>query len=222
MQGLRSLDSASATQIPEPPIARFLFADTRIAWVWLILRLYAGYIWLSAGVEKVFGVSISIGSFGESTGSWIFTSAPGKSMAGFINGALAKSSGDHPSVTGWYAWFLQNVVLPNATVFSWLVSWGELLVGLGLILGCLTGIAAFFGVFMNMNYLMSGTVSTNPQLALIGILIVLAWRVAGWYGLDRWLLPLLGTPWQPGALAKQRAPVPSPESEPPPGHAAPA
>jgi len=27
-----------ATQIPEPPIARFLFADTRMAWLWLIVR----------------------------------------------------------------------------------------------------------------------------------------------------------------------------------------
>ena len=27
---------------------------------------------------------------------------------------------------------------------------------------------------------------------------------SGWIGLDRWLLPMLGTPWRPGALATQR------------------
>ena len=32
------------------------------------------------------------------------------------------------------------------------------------------------------------------------MLLLLAWRSAGYVGLDRWLLPLLGTPWQPGRL----------------------
>lgn len=31
---------------------------------------------------------------------------------------------------------------------------------------------------------------------------MLAWRVAGYYGVDRYLLPLLGTPWT-GSLAKK-------------------
>jgi thiosulfate dehydrogenase [quinone] large subunit len=26
-------------------------------------------------------------------------------------------------------------------------------------------------------------------------LLVLSWKIAGYYGLDHWLLPLLGTPW---------------------------
>jgi thiosulfate dehydrogenase (quinone) large subunit len=33
----------AVAQIPEPPIVRFLFADPRMAWVWLIVRLYVGY-----------------------------------------------------------------------------------------------------------------------------------------------------------------------------------
>jgi thiosulfate dehydrogenase [quinone] large subunit len=205
----------SPTDIPEPPLARRIFADTRTAWIWLIIRLYCGYVWLSAGMEKVFGFSITPGSFGPTGGSWIFTSTPGKAMSGFITGALKNAGGDHPSVTGWYAWFLQNIVLPHAVLFSWLIAWGELLVGLGLIVGALTGIAAFFGVFMNVNYLMSGTVSTNPELALLGMLLVLAWRVAGWYGLDRYLLPLLGTPWSSGALASKRVQTARPSAPPP-------
>src|SRR5438874_12107675 len=73
--------------------------------------------------------------------------------------------------------------------------------GIGLIIGMLTGIAAFFGVFMNMNFLLAGAVSINPIIGGLAILLVLAWRIAGYYGVDRWLLPLLGTPW-PGSLAK--------------------
>jgi thiosulfate dehydrogenase [quinone] large subunit len=40
------------SQIPVPPLARFLFADTCMAWLWLIVRLYAAYQWLVAGLEK--------------------------------------------------------------------------------------------------------------------------------------------------------------------------
>jgi thiosulfate dehydrogenase [quinone] large subunit len=107
-------------------------------------------------------------------------------------------------VTGWYAWFLQNVALPNAVAFSYMVTFGEILVGIALILGLLTGIAAFFGGFMNASYLLAGTVSTNPFLFILATWLVLAWRVAGWWGLDRWALPLLGVPGAPGTLFQGR------------------
>ncbi|MGH7245400.1 MAG: hypothetical protein ACREGI_00515, partial [Candidatus Levyibacteriota bacterium] len=40
-------------QIPEPPLSKFLFANTRMGWIWLIVRLYIAYEWLMAGWEKV-------------------------------------------------------------------------------------------------------------------------------------------------------------------------
>jgi len=192
-----------ATQIPEPPIARFLFADTRIAWLWLIVRLYVGYEWISAGWAKMTGYSI----FGEAQkgGAWIFSGHDGSAIKGFVAGALAQASGPHPAVQGWYAWFLQNLVLPNAAVFAYMVTFGEVLIGLGLIFGVLTGIAAFFGVVMNLNFLLAGAVSVNPILGTLALLLVLAWRIAGYYGVDRYLLPLLGTPWT-GTLAHRKTP----------------
>lgn len=185
-------------QIAEPPIARFLFADTRLAPLWTIIRLYLGYEWLVAGWGKLTNPA----------GVWVGAKA-GTAVAGFITGALEKTGGDHPDVTGWYAAFLQQVALPNAVVFSYLVTFGEILVGVALILGLLTGIAAFFGGFMNASYLFAGTVSTNPVLLLLAIFVILAWRVAGYWGLDRWALPLLGVPSAPGALFR-REPTPTP------------
>lgn len=180
----------------EPPWARFLFGARLMAWVWLVVRLYLGYEWLVAGWGKISG---------DGAAAWTGAKA-GTAIAGFVKGALAKTSGEHPDVTGWYAWFLEHVVSPNAAVFSWLVAIGELAVGIALVLGALTGIAAFFGVLMNANYLLAGTVSANPVLIILGTLVVLAWRNAGWIGLDRWLLPALGTPWQPGGIfARERS-----------------
>lgn len=200
MRTFHMMQPQSATQIPEPPIARFLFADTRMAWLWLIVRLYVGYEWISAGWEKLTGYSL----FGEAQkgGAWVFTGHEGTAIKGFVAGALAQAGGPHPAVQGWYAWFLQHAVLPNAAIFAYSVTFGEVLIGLALIVGCLTGIAAFFGVFMNLNFLLAGAVSINPVIGVLALLLVLAWRIGGYYGVDRYLLPLLGTPWT-GSLARE-------------------
>jgi thiosulfate dehydrogenase (quinone) large subunit len=196
------------TQVPEPPIARFLLADTRMAWLWLIVRLYIGYEWLTAGLDKLTGYSFTFdASFGQKVSSpWVFGAHDGAAIKGFVAGALAQVGGPHPAVQGWYASFLQSVVLPNATVFAYLVTFGEVLIGLGLIFGVLTGIAAFFGVFMNLNFLLAGAVSINPVIGTLAIFLVLAWRIAGYYGVDSYLLPLLGTPWT-GTLAHKKTPT---------------
>jgi thiosulfate dehydrogenase [quinone] large subunit len=74
-------------------------------------------------------------------------------------------------------------------------------VGLGLIFGILTGFAAFFGAFMNMSFLLAGSASTNPVMFTLAVGVILAWKVAGYYGVDRWLLPMLGTPWHPTIMS---------------------
>lgn len=196
LKSMKAVQPKAATQIPEPPLARFLFADPRMAWFWLAVRLYAGYEWFTAGFEKLTGTSINITTFGQKAGaSWISGPTAGKAMAGFVKGALAQTGGAHASVQGWYGSFLQTFVLPHTLLWSYLITFGELAIGLGLIVGLLTGIAAFFGVFANLNYILAGTISTNPILGFLGLFLVLAWRIAGYYGLDRYALPLLGTPW---------------------------
>jgi thiosulfate dehydrogenase (quinone) large subunit len=215
----KSIRPKAVIQVPEPPIARFLFADTRMAWFWTIVRLYVGYQWLVAGVEKLFGFNIDFTSktfwSGSLNDSWIFGPHLGAQLTGFANGAIAKSTGLHPAVQDWFAWFLKNIVVPGAGFWSYVITFGEVLVGLGLIFGVLTGIAAFFGVFMNMNFLLSGAVSINPIIGGLAIFLVLAWRVAGYYGADRWLLPLLGTPWT-GTLTKAEYAKPKQPSPPVP------
>ncbi len=172
--------------ITNPPIARFFFENTKSAWFWLLVRLYVGWAWLQAGLHKVGDVA------------WTGSEA-GAGITSFVNGALQKTSGPHPDVQLWYAWFLENCVLPYADIWSYAIAWGEVLVGIGLLIGVLTGIAAFFGILMNTSFLLAGTVSTNPTLLILSIGIMLAWKVAGYIGGDRWVLPTLGTPWKPGA-----------------------
>lgn len=159
-------------------IKQFLFADRRMAWLWLVVRLYVGWVWLEAGWEKV------------GNPAWTGNQA-GTALAGFLKGVLAKTAGAHPDVTGWYASFLQNFIIPHTAFWSYLVAYGELLVGVALIFGLFTTLAAFFGGFMNLNYLLAGTVSINPQLLILAILLLAARHIAGWWGLDRWIMPRL-------------------------------
>lgn len=128
-----------------------------------VLRVWLGYHWLTAGWGKI------TGGFGTE---------------GFLNRAVTLATGEHPAVAGWWASFLENFAIPNAGLFDILVPYGEFLVGLGLLLGALTRSAAFFGLVMNMAFLLSGTVSTNPTMLIVSVLILVAGHNAGKIGLD--------------------------------------
>jgi thiosulfate dehydrogenase (quinone) large subunit len=173
-------------QFPEPTIARFFFGSSGSAPIWFVVRMNVGAQWFLAGWEKI-----------KEPAVW---GTSGVAIKGFVAGALAKTAGPNPAVQGWYANFLQHFVLPNAGFFSFLVTWGEFAVGLGILLGVLTGIASGFGVLMNMNYLLAGTVSINPVLGMFALFLCFSWRVCGYIGLDHWLLPALGLPWKGGTV----------------------
>ncbi|AEV18366.1 MULTISPECIES: DoxX family protein [Geobacillus] len=136
----------------------------------VVLRLYLGYEWMVAGWEKI---------------------TQGFDATGFLKGALAKATGEHPAVQSWWAAFIENVALPNVGLFNFLVPWGEFLVGIALILGLFTTFAALMGAVMNFAFMFSGTTSTNPQMVLLTVFILVAGANAGRYGLDRWVLPYL-------------------------------
>ncbi len=179
--------------IPDPPLAHTLLATTRFAWLWAILRVFLGWQWLQSGWGKLAG------------GTW----ASGEPLRGFwANAVQTPEGGRAPIAYDWYRGFIQ-FMLDNGwyTWFANLVMWGEILIGVTLILGAFVGLASFAGAFMNWNFIMAGTASTNGLLFAIAIALMLAWKVAGWYGLDRWLLPLIGTPWHRGTL-RGGTPVP--------------
>ena len=175
-------------EITDPPFAAKLFGSPSWAWLWLLMRLYLGYTWLSSGIGKL------------SNPGW---TQGGEALKGFWERAvLIPEAPARPAISfDWYRSFLQMMLDGQAyTWFSKLVIAGEILVGAALVLGMFAGIAAFFGGFLNWNFMMAGTASTNPLLFTLSIFLILAWKTAGWWGLDRWLLPLVGTPWKPGRV----------------------
>ncbi|WML43874.1 DoxX family protein [Neobacillus sp. PS3-40] len=152
---------------------QFLRENKVSAAILTVLRLYLGYEWLTAGFHKLTG-----GGF---------------DAAGFLKGAIANpvKGPDGSIVYATYVGFLKHFALPNAHLFNTIIPLGEFLVGLGLILGCLTTAAAFFALVMNFSYVMAGTVSSNPLDILLGVIILAAGYNAGRIGLDRWVIPFI-------------------------------
>ena len=189
----RKQPGGETIDIEGPAFTRFLFGNSRASLFWLPIRLYLGFSWVEAGYHKLTGEG------------WI--NDGGSALAGFWQNAvkIPEVGGGRPPISyDWYREFINTLLAGgHEQWFAWVITFGEIAVGIGLIIGLLTGVAAFFGAFMNMSFLLAGSASTNPVLFTLAIGLMLAWKVAGYYGLDRYVLPLLGTPWQPRATAGQ-------------------
>lgn len=65
------VDRRGEVIIPDPPLPR-LFASTKMAWVWLIVRVFLGWQWLESGWGRISG------------GTW----ASGEALKGFWHDAV--------------------------------------------------------------------------------------------------------------------------------------
>jgi thiosulfate dehydrogenase [quinone] large subunit len=160
-----------------------ILRDPRLGFVWLAARLWVGWQFLHAGYDKTFT--------SESSSWWGSTSG----IQGFLgNAGSAKStSGAYAPVSHWYGSLINHVFLHADRFFAIAIPAGELLVGVGLILGLFTMASAFFGVLLNLNFLLSGSTSAgvNPLMFGIGLLIMFAGSAAYVYGVDRVTMPWL-------------------------------
>jgi thiosulfate dehydrogenase [quinone] large subunit len=184
MFGERKNAGATEVQVEGPAFTRYLFSNTQAGLFWLPIRLFLGFSWIEASWHKITGTG------------WL---DGGSALAGYWQAAvkIPEAPARPPITFEWYRDFL-NMLLSghHETWFAWLITFGELAIGIALIVGALVGIAAFFGATMNMSFLLAGSASTNPIMFAMAIGLILGWKVAGYYGLDRYLLPFLGTPWR--------------------------
>jgi thiosulfate dehydrogenase (quinone) large subunit len=153
-------------------MVNFLRENKIAAGILTVIRLFLGYAWLTAGYHKL---------------------ADGFDASGYLKNAIANpvKGPDGHAVYSWYVNFLENFALPNVDIFNTIVPLGEFLIGLGLILGCLTTAAMFFGLVMNFSFFLAGTVSHNPTDIFLGAIILFAGYNAGRIGLDRWVIPFI-------------------------------
>ena len=127
-------------------------------WPIAVLRMYAGSFFAWHGFGKL--------SNGDFTAG----------MEGFLTGRLESSF-------SFYRPFIEYVVLPNKELFAALVAWGELAVGLALVVGLATRYAALAGAFLALNFWFAKgegfLAGSNHDVVWIMIMLVLALVPAG-------------------------------------------
>ena len=179
-------------ELKDPRAIRVAFSNTGLAPLWLVARLYLGYQWLVTGWERCTG--------GQ---RWIAVDGPdGLPLKTLWERAIATpAEGQPPVAYDWYRDMVQFMLRHEwYTWFSWVIAVGEVAAGIALIIGAFTGVAALTGAFLTFNFQLTGAATVNPLLFAIALLVILGWKVAGWIGVDRWLLPALGMPWQPSQM----------------------
>lgn len=151
------------------------------AWI-AVLRVVAGLwflkaVWTKLAVDYVFGV--------------IPYPAVSPRFVGFHPKRVAEFAAGNP--VGWYKDFLEGIVIPHAKLFSALQAYGEVVVGLGLVLGLLVGVTAVVGLFLCLNYgLATQWMSFGQQgfhvLLITSMVIFLCARAGRVWGLDSLLV----------------------------------
>jgi thiosulfate dehydrogenase [quinone] large subunit len=177
--------TSAECQLKDPPVLSTLFSDTRMATAWLVVRLWLGWTWFADGRQKVTDTAWMDG--GEALRRyWAqVTTEPawgGSAVADGWYGAALRFMLDN----GWYGWMGKAIAV------------GEVVIGLGLLLGLFTGLAALMGALGSFTFLIVAPASANPLVLLGALGLIGAWKVAGYIGLDAFVLPRLGAPWRPG------------------------
>ena len=186
--------TTTTTRLQDPRRVGLMFNDTRLGLLWLPLRLYLGWQWLSAGRA---GLSAAL-------------------LRDHWQHLTANAPGQPAQSSGWYEWLLRFLLAHN--VDRWLAPAGgvaETLIGIAVILGVFTAGAVFCGALLNFSLLLPAT-GANPLLVALAVALMLAWKTSGWIGFDRWLLPMVGAPWRGGHLFARRSNVGRPAAEPEP------
>src|SRR5580700_800284 len=135
----------------------WLYRSKAASGIWLVARLWLGYEWLNAGYQKLFGA--------EKAAFW---NGGGGAVKGFATAGVAGSAtGKGGASYGWFAAFLHNFVVPNASWIAKLITVSEVAIGVLLILGLFSGAAAIAGLGLNLIYMFSGSAGVNPAFAVV-------------------------------------------------------
>lgn len=151
---------------------KFIRENVVVAGVVTIIRLMLGWSWMVAGWGKI---------------------RDGFDATGYLNNAVNNPVLDKAgeAIYPTYTAFIEKFALPNVKMINFMIPWGEFLVGIGLILGTLTIAATLFGLLMNFMFLFAGTISTNPYMVVLSLLILAVGANAGKFGGDYFLMPYL-------------------------------
>jgi thiosulfate dehydrogenase [quinone] large subunit len=153
------------SELATPGPLRWLARSKLMVIVWTAMRIWLGVMWIQAGAAKLWGAENST-----------FLHHNGSGVAGFAaHGAAAYT---------WWASFLHGFVVPNAGWIGVLIAVAEFAIGVALVAGFFTPIAALASLGLLFTYVMSGTASVCAFYALFALVILATWRTSSLLGAD--------------------------------------
>lgn len=165
------------TKVRDPQLTSFLFSDYRSAALWLVIRMYVGFSVLESALFKL------------ADASWMGDGSALKSMWELSLPTFSRYSPEFTLST--YRSIIEFLIANNLHVsLARIFVYSEFFIACAIIIGFFVGIASFFMVLMRVSFLAVGFSVTSPLIFTAGILLMLAWKVAGRWGADRYLLPL--------------------------------
>jgi thiosulfate dehydrogenase [quinone] large subunit len=148
---------------PVPGAWQWLTTSKIAAVAWTAMRVWLGVMWIQAGTAKLWGA---------------------ESAAFLHGGGVAGFAAHGTPAYSWWGTFLHGFVVPNAGWIGVLVAVSEFAIGIALVAGLFTRVAALGSLALLFTYVMSGTASVCAFYALIAIVLLTMWRTSGWIGLD--------------------------------------
>jgi thiosulfate dehydrogenase [quinone] large subunit len=153
------------SELTTPRALAWLGRSKNMAIVWTAMRVWLGIMWIQAGVAKLWGAE-----------NPAFLHNNGAGVAGFAAHGVPAYS--------WWGSFLHGFVVPNAGWIGILVAVAEFAIGVALVLGLFTPVAALGSLLLLFTYVMSGTASVCAFYALFSVVLLATWRTSGWIGVD--------------------------------------
>jgi thiosulfate dehydrogenase [quinone] large subunit len=160
---------------------------------WAVLRIVVGLYFVKSLVTKMTVIMVGgVLPFPAVSERWLTV----------MPKIVAKQASENPIL--FYKQFLEGTVLTHSSTFAQLTAWGETVVGIGLTLGLLTGLASLVGLLLVVNYgLATQWMSPGQQgfhLVLFFLMVAFFFARAGrTWGLDAWLARR-----RPGSLLARR------------------
>jgi thiosulfate dehydrogenase (quinone) large subunit len=151
------------SELTVPRVLQWLARSKVMAVAWTAMRIWLGIMWIQAGVSKLWGAE-----------NPAFLHHGGAGVAGFATHGTA-------AYTWWHS-FLTGFVVPNAGWIAVLVAVSEFVIGIALVLGLFTRLAALGSLVLLFTYVMSGTASVCGFYALLALVLLATWRTSSWIG----------------------------------------
>jgi thiosulfate dehydrogenase [quinone] large subunit len=151
------------SELTVPRVLQWLARSKVMAVAWTAMRIWLGIMWIQAGTSKLWGAE-----------NPAFLHHGGAGVAGFATHGTA-------AYTWWHS-FLTGFVVPNAGWIAVLVAVAEFAIGVALVLGLFTRLAALGSLVLLFTYVMSGTASVCGFYALFALVLLATWRTSSWIG----------------------------------------